>query len=74
MPSKPRFNFKACTGDVTQNLTDEHNPSYQLGAWRRSQSTSFLTLSIEGNDVKFSDIVQRCILNLKPELEFVMIS
>ncbi len=62
MPSKPRFNFKACTGDVTQNLTDENNPNYQLGAV--SQTTSFLTLSIGGNDVKFSDILQRCIFGL----------
>jgi len=58
MPSKPRFNFKACTGDMTQNLTDENNPNYQLGAV--SQSTSFLTLSIGGNDVKFSYNLQRC--------------
>ena len=62
MPSKPRFNFKACTGDVTQDLTDEHNPNYQLGAV--SESTSFLTLSIGGNDVKFSDILQRCVYGL----------
>ena len=62
MPSKPRFNFKACTGDVTQDLTDEHNPNYQLGAI--SESTSFLTLSIGGNDVKFSDILQRCVFGL----------
>jgi len=62
MPSKPRFNFKAYTGDVTQNLTDENNPNYQLGAV--SQSASFLTLSIGGNDVKFSDILQRCIFGL----------
>lgn len=65
MPSKPRFNFKACTGDVTQSLTDENNPNYQLGAV--SESTSFSTLSIGGNDVKFSDILQRCIYGLGTE-------
>ena len=56
LPSKPRFNFKACTGDVTQNLTNEHNPNYQFSAV--SESTPFLTLSIGGNDVGFSGILQ----------------
>lgn len=63
-PSKPRFNFKACTGDVTQDLTDSDNPNYQLGAV--SEDTSFLTLSIGGNDVKFSAVLKRCVYGILP--------
>ena len=65
-PSKPRWDFKACTGDKTQNLTDVNNPNYQLGAV--SESTSFLTLSIGGNDVSFSKILKRCVYGLNANL------
>ncbi|KAL9618252.1 MAG: hypothetical protein Q9160_007022 [Pyrenula sp. 1 TL-2023] len=58
-PSKPRFTFKACTGDITTDLTDNGKPNYQMRAV--GPGTTFVTLSIGGNDVKFSEILEKCI-------------
>lgn len=55
----PRFTFKACTGDVTVNLTDSTNPNYQLDTV--GDRTTFVTLSIGGNDVLFAKILMRCV-------------
>ncbi|KAF1981021.1 SGNH hydrolase [Aulographum hederae CBS 113979] len=59
---KPAFTMKACTGDVTTNLTDQNNPNYQLGAIK--DTTDFVTLSIGGNDVKFSTILKACVYGI----------
>ncbi|CAO2654026.1 Nn.00g107590.m01.CDS01 [Neocucurbitaria sp. VM-36] len=61
---KPIFTLKACTGDVTTDLTNQQNPNYQLGDVRRD--TSFVTLSIGGNDIKFVDILKKCVFGFPP--------
>jgi hypothetical protein len=61
---KPKFTLKACTGDVTTDLTNQENPNYQLGDVK--SDTSFVTLSIGGNDVKFVDILKKCVFGFPP--------
>lgn len=58
-PSKPRFTFKACTGDITTDIVDARNNNYQMQAV--GPGTTFVTLSIGGNDVKFSEILEKCV-------------
>lgn len=57
--------MKACTGDVTTDLVNQNDPNYQLGAGHGS--TTFVTLSISGNDVQFSTILKACIFGLLPD-------
>lgn len=59
---KPAFTMKACTGDVTTDLVNQNDPNYQLGAFHGS--TTFVTLSIGGNDVQFSTILKTCVFGL----------
>jgi lysophospholipase L1-like esterase len=59
---KPLFTMKSCTGDVTETLMDVQNSNYQLAAVR--SLTSFVTLSIGGNDVEFANILKSCVYGL----------
>ncbi|ORY07658.1 hypothetical protein BCR34DRAFT_631030 [Clohesyomyces aquaticus] len=61
---KPKFNFAACTGDQTQQLLDFTKPDNQLRQIKRGETT-FATLSIGGNDVRFSEILNSCVFGRK---------
>ena len=56
--------FVACTGDVTSNLLNTRDTNYQLSDIH--PQTEFITLSLGGNDVKFADILQKCIFGIGP--------
>ena len=51
-----QFDFVACTGDVLDNLNDQHN---KLG----NKRADLVTLSIVGNDFLFGNTVRKCIYN-----------
>lgn len=61
IPSLGSDGFRACSGAVTQNITDvpQWNEGTQLDLWPDS-TTKVVTLSIGGNDIGFSAFGQEC--------------
>ncbi|KAF2265191.1 hypothetical protein CC78DRAFT_567765 [Lojkania enalia] len=60
---KPEFDFVACTGAQTYDLLDMEKEDNQLKKIDADQTT-FATLSITGNDVRFSEILKACVFGL----------
>jgi len=57
---KPSFRFASCTGDTTENLLDFSKPvNNQLN--QVNKDTTFVTLSIGGNDALFSSVLEVCV-------------
>jgi hypothetical protein len=57
---KPVFTFASCTGDTTEDLLDFSDPvNNQLN--QVDKETTFVTLSIGGNDALFSSVLGVCV-------------
>jgi len=61
IPSLGATGFRACSGAVTTNVTDlaQWNEGIQLDWWPDT-ATRLVTLTIGGNDIKFSDFGSAC--------------
>lgn len=62
IPSLGSNGFRACSGAVTQNITDapQWNEGTQLDLWPDSM-TQLVTLTIGGNDIGFADLAKACV-------------
>ncbi|EKX63109.1 hypothetical protein STRIP9103_01247 [Streptomyces ipomoeae 91-03] len=64
IPSLGSNGFRACSGAVTENITDapQWNEGTQLGlpAWP-DNTTQLVTMTIGGNDIKFGDLGKACV-------------
>ena len=54
----PYFKFESCTGDVINDVTDKQIPELRNAL----PGVDLVTLSIGGNNIKFSDMVAACIV------------
>ncbi len=61
IPSLGSSGFRACSGAVTENITDaaQWNEGTQLDLWPDT-STKVVTLTIGGNDIGFSSFGEKC--------------
>ncbi|KAF2180778.1 hypothetical protein K469DRAFT_692611 [Zopfia rhizophila CBS 207.26] len=57
---KPVFRFSSCTGHTTENLLDFTDPVNNQEN-QVHDDTTFVTLSIGGNNVLFADVLEICI-------------
>lgn len=55
--NRNQFSFQSCTGDVTTDVRANQVQALNSG-------TTFITLSVGGNDITFSSILLKCIFNL----------
>lgn len=64
IPSLGSNGFRACSGAVTENVTDsaQWNEGAQLDLWPDA-TTKLVTLTIGGNDIGFGPTINTCALN-----------
>ncbi|MEU3251065.1 SGNH/GDSL hydrolase family protein [Streptomyces sp. NPDC006997] len=62
IPSLGSNGFRACSGAVTDNVTDaaQWNEGTQLDLWPDT-TTQLVTMTIGGNDIKFGDLGMACV-------------
>lgn len=62
------YHMTACSGAVTDNILAAHEGQYdegsQIDQGYLDQYTTQVTISIGGNDARFSDVIQKCVLNV----------